>query len=146
MRQASQPLTGWLYYASLAIGIAPCLFGLTFILNGDHMAEAYGIPLSKLTRQQDPVYAYLAANGVRDLALGVLAISFALLRDRRAVGLVQIGGIITAAGDGMVVLKYAGRDSKGVLVNFGIAFVLAVLALLTFRQPAAQSTTRKKVS
>lgn len=110
------------------------------------MAQAFGVPLRPKTRLNDPVYTYLASTGVRDLALGVLALSFALLRDRRAVGFVQLAGIITAVGDGLIVLYYAGLRSRGVIVNFGIGAVIAVLAFFTLQdsKPASSQSSSKK--
>lgn len=145
-KRTAQPLTGWLYYASIALGLAPILFGLQFILSGSLMAEAFGVPLRPKTRLNDPAYTYLAATGVRDLAIGVLALAFALLKDRRAVGIVQLAGILVAVGDGSVVLYYAGLYSKGVITNFGIGAVIAVLAYFTFQepQPALSQSNRKK--
>jgi hypothetical protein len=73
--------------------------GIYFMFDPVRASQLYGVPLSG-----GPGAAYVSVAAIRDVAFGALTLVFALLRDRRAVGLSILLGALIPLGDGLIVL------------------------------------------
>lgn len=65
----------------------------------------FGIKSAAVSLNKNEAYGYIGVIGVRDMTLAFMNTAFTLLRDRRAVGLVKLGGIFATAGDAIVCLS-----------------------------------------
>jgi Domain of unknown function (DUF4267) len=90
----------------------------------------FGVPLQDGT---DGTYVTVAA--VRDLSVGILALAFALLRDRRAMGLIVLLGSIIPIGDGIVVLLHSPTPLEFLPLHWGGAVGCLIFAFLLMRRP-----------
>jgi hypothetical protein len=75
----------------------------------------------------------VSAAAVRDISVGALALVFALLRDRRAVGLCALLGAIIPLGDGMIVLRNGPAPAPFLPLHWGSALGCLVFAFLVLR-------------
>jgi hypothetical protein len=100
------------------------IMGVAFALDHTGAATAYGIPL---TGGSDN--AWISSAALRDLAVGGLGLSFAFLRDRRAMGLTLLFGTIIPIGDALVVLRNSPAPLAYLPLHIGGAVVCVVLAL-----------------
>jgi hypothetical protein len=121
----------------LAISIAgSCLLILMgAVFAGDHVgaAFAYGVPLSG-----GPDNAWISSAALRDIAFGALGLSFALLRDRRAMGLCLLFGTIIPLGDAIVVFRNSTTPWVYLSLHLGgvvTCLILAVVFLLPRKGP-----------
>ena len=107
------------------------VMGVFFAYDHADAARAYGIKLSGGSDN-----AWISSAALRDLAFGALALSFALLRDRRAMGLSLLFGAIIPAGDAMVVLRNSVAPWEYLPLHLGGAIACLALAaiLLTPRK------------
>jgi hypothetical protein len=71
------------------------MMGVIFALDHAGAASAYGVSLSGGADN-----SWISSAALRDLAFGSLALTFALLRDRRAMGLSLLFGALIPVGDG----------------------------------------------
>ena len=131
--EAGTFLNSGLYWSSIATGVVLLAIGTIASVNPESAAKSYGVPLSG-----EPADKYMTAAGVRDLAVGAAVLSFALLRDRRALGISLACTSAIAVGDGVIALRN-GPDPKRVLpVHWGAAVGCIGLACLLLRaKPAA---------
>lgn len=126
-------LEGPLYYIALAVGAVPLLFANRKILAPDSWSIPFGAPINTLTTSsKDPVYVFMASAGGRDLGMALSIITFTLLRDRRAFGILMIAGTIAAIVDAIAVWNHskASRDIA-IQTHGGAAVAMAVLAYFT---------------
>jgi len=101
------------------------LMGSIFAYDHVDAARAYGVALSG-----GPDNAWISSAALRDLAFGGLALSFALLRDKRAMGLCLLFGAIIPAGDAIVVLQNSATPWEYLPLHLGGAIVCLVLAAI----------------
>jgi hypothetical protein len=108
------------------------LVGMGVFFACDHAgaAAAYGVSLAG-----GPDNAWISSAALRDLAFGCLALTFALLRDRRAMGLSLLFGAIIPIGDGIVVLRSSPTPWEFLPLHWGGAVVCLVLAFILLRPP-----------
>jgi hypothetical protein len=101
------------------------LMGLIFACDHADAARAYGVDLSGGSNN-----TWITSAALRDLAFGALALSFALLRDRRAMGLSLLFGAIIPAGDALVVLESSTTPWQYLPLHVGGAVACLVLAAI----------------
>jgi hypothetical protein len=99
--------------------------GILFILNQPLAASLYGVPLSGGSDD-----AYLSAAAVRDVAVGVLTLVLALLRDKRAVGIILLVATIIPIGDGLIVLRNSPAPWHFLPLHWGGAVGCLAFALI----------------
>jgi hypothetical protein len=114
----------------IASGLFLLAIGIGFIFFPVLLTQNFGIPLTDAA--SDP---YLSIAGIRDLFAGSLILVFALLRDRRALGFIILGGAIVPVGDGLVVLLHSPRPLEFLPLHWGPAAALFVLAFFLLRPP-----------
>jgi hypothetical protein len=117
-----------LYLISLAGSLVLIVIGISFSLNHTGAAAAYGVVLSGGAGN-----AWISSAALRDLAYGCLALSFTLLRDRRALGLCFLFGAIIPAGDAIVVLRHSPSPLEYLPLHLGGALVCLVFAAILLR-------------
>lgn len=93
----------------------------------DHMvaAKAYGVPLSGGADN-----AWISSTALRDLAFGALGLTFALLRDRRGMGLSLLFGAIIPIGDAIVVTRNSPTPLAYLPLHVGGAVACLILAAI----------------
>jgi hypothetical protein len=123
-------LSGGLYLISVVGCLGLIAMGILFILDNIDAAKLFGVPLQDGT---DGTYVTVAA--VRDLSVGILALAFALLRDRRAMGLIVLLGSIIPIGDGIVVLLHSPTPLEFLPLHWGGAVGCLIFAFLLMRRP-----------
>ena len=109
--------------------------GIVFALDHTGAATTYGVPLSG-----GPENAWLSSAALRDLAYGCLALTFALLRDRRAMGLCLLFGALIPIGDAIIVIRHSPNPLLYLPLHAGGAIaclILAVIFLYPLRTSAA---------
>jgi hypothetical protein len=121
-------LRGALYVISIAASLGLIAMGIVFLLDNATAAKLFGVPLAA-----GPGAAYVSAAAVRDLSVGALALVFALLRDRRAVGLCALLGAIIPLGDGMIVLRDGPAPAPFLPLHWGSALGCLIFAFLVLR-------------
>jgi len=102
--------------------------GIVFSLDHEGAAKAYGVPVSGGVEN-----AWISSAALRDLAYGCLTLTFALLRDRRAVGLCLLYGTMIPAGDALVVLRNSPAPLDYLPLHLGGAIGCLVLAFILLR-------------
>jgi hypothetical protein len=101
------------------------VMGIVFALDHAGAAMAYGVPLSGGTHN-----AWISSAALRDLAFGGLALTFALLRDRRSMGLALLFGAIIPIGDAIVVVRNSAAPLTYLPLHVGGAMVCLILAVI----------------
>ncbi len=129
MKTETGRLGGALFGISLAGGIGLVIMGIVFILDNGDAANLFGVPLRGET---DGAYVTVAA--VRDLCVGALAVAFALLRDRRAMGVTVLLGSIIPLGDGIVVLLHSSSPWRFLPLHWGGAVGCLIFGFLLLRR------------
>ncbi len=99
------------------------VMGIVFVLDHAGAATAYGVSLAGGADN-----AWISSAALRDLAFGCLALTFALLRDRRAMGLALLFGAIIPIGDAIVVLRNSSAPLTYLPLHLGGAIGCVVLA------------------
>ncbi len=112
-----------MFAISLAGSLLLISMGIFFSIDHEEAARAYGVPLSGGADN-----AWISSAALRDLAFGSLTLVFALLRDRRAVGLCLLCGAIIPAGDALVVLRNSPAPWAYLPLHLGGALGCLVLA------------------
>jgi hypothetical protein len=133
MNNESPRLSPPLFAISVAGSLSLILIGVFFALNHVVAADAYGVPVSGGVDN-----TWITSAALRDLAFGCLALTFALLRDRRAMGLCLLFGAIIPIGDGIVVILNNPSPWKNLQLHLGGAAVSLVLAVILLR-PAGRN-------
>jgi hypothetical protein len=128
MNDDSSRLGPVLFAISLAGSLLLIGLGIFFACNHARAAEAYGVPVSG-----GPDNAWISSAASRDVAFGGLTLAFALLRDRRAVGLCLLFGAIIPIGDGIVVLRDSPTPLEFLPLHWGGAAGCLLLAVLLLR-------------
>ena len=99
------------------------IMGIVFALDHAGAAMAYGVPVSGGADN-----AWVSSAALRDLAFGCLALTFALLGDRRAMGLVLLFGAIIPIGDAIVVLRNSAKPLTYLPLHVGGAIGCLIFA------------------
>jgi hypothetical protein len=102
--------------------------GIFFASNHAEAATAYGVSLAG-----GPDNAWISSTALRDLSFGSLSLSFALLRDRRSMGLSLLFGAIIPIGDGIVVLRNSPTPGEFLPLHLGGAVMCLILAVVLLR-------------
>jgi hypothetical protein len=123
MDHESSRLGPVMFAISVAGSCVLILMGVAFTIDHADAAKAYGVQLSG-----GPDNAWISSAALRDLAFGGLALSFALLRDRRAMGLSLLFGAVIPAGDAIVVLRNSATPWEYLPLHVGGAIACLVLA------------------
>jgi hypothetical protein len=118
-------LTGRLRYLALIFAGIAIALGAQLIAYPSSAASNLGVPIHVSNASAK---AFIAAAGLRDTAIGIVLLIFALVGDRRAVGIVGIAGVIVAGGDGVIFLKYGEGDNSPLIGHWGPAVVYAALS------------------
>jgi hypothetical protein len=132
MNNDSSRLGPVLFGISVAGSALLIVMGIVFACDHAGAAMAYGVPLSGGADN-----AYISSAALRDIAFGGLALTFALLRDRRAMGLCLLFGAIIPIGDGIVVLKNSPAPWEFLPLHGGGAVACLVLAAVLLRRQTA---------
>jgi hypothetical protein len=85
-------------------GLLLILTGFVFALDHTGAAMAYGIPLSGGSDN-----AWISSIAFRDRAFGCLAVTFAILRDRRAMGLTLLFGALLCGSTSEILCHFCCR-------------------------------------
>jgi hypothetical protein len=117
-----------LYLISLAGSLVLIVIGIFFSLNHTGAATVYGVAVSGGVGN-----AWISSAALRDLAYGCLALTFTLLRDRRAIGLCLLFGAIIPVGDAIVVLRHSPSPPEYLLLHLSGAVVCLVLGTILLR-------------
>lgn len=125
---AEATLGAGLYWSSVATGAVLLAIGVVASVHPASAAQSYGVPLSG-----EPADKYMAAAGVRDLAVGAAVLSFALLRDRRALGVSLACTSAIAVGDGIIALRNSPDPKRVLPVHWGAAVGCIGLACVLLR-------------
>jgi len=128
MTSPSSHLRGALFLISVAGSLGLMVMGILFMLDTVDAAKLFGVPLAG---GADGAYVTVAA--VRDLSIGVLALVFTLLRDRRAMGLTVLLGAVIPIGDGIVVLLHSPTPFTFLPLHWGGAIGCLAFAFLLLR-------------
>ena len=107
--------------AFIAIGLGALLAPAT-------SSQQYG-----LSTKEPIALAYVRALGVRDLVLGLLLISFALMRDSGAAAIVAEFGALVGLADFLIVASSRGKEARRNLVIHGVGTVGLLAVWLTIR-------------
>jgi hypothetical protein len=122
-----------LYVISLLGSLILIAMGIIFTLDHAGAAAGYGVPVSGGTDN-----SWISSAALRDLAFGCLALTFALLRDRRAMGLTLLFGALIPVGDAIVVLRNSPTPITYLPLHLGGAIGCLVLAGI-FLYPSRRS-------
>jgi hypothetical protein len=123
MKNDSSRMNSVLFVISLLGSLVLIAMGIIFTLNHTGAAAAYGVPVSG-----GPDNSWISSAAVRDLAFGCLALTFALLRDRRAMGMTLLFGALIPIGDAIVVLRNSPSPLTYLPLHLGGAIGCLVLA------------------
>ena len=118
-----QSLGPKMFAISLVGSLVLISMGILFSFDHEGAAKGYGIPVSGGVDN-----AWITSAALRDLAFGCLTLIFALLRDRRAVGLCLLCGAIIPVGDAVVVLRNSPQPWAFLPLHMGGAIGCLVLA------------------
>jgi hypothetical protein len=99
------------------------VLGIAFALDHPGAALAYGVPVAGGADN-----AWISSAALRDLAFGCLGLTFALLRDRRAMGLALLFGALIPIGDVVIVLRNSPTPLTYLPLHAGGAIACLVLA------------------
>jgi hypothetical protein len=117
-----------MFAISVAGSLVLISMGILFSFDHEGAAKGYGIPVSGGVDN-----AWITTAALRDLAFGCLTLIFALLRDRRAVGLCLLCGAIIPVGDAVVVLRNSPQPWAFLPLHLGGALgCLALAGLLIY--------------
>ena len=130
-QEVSQSIGSGLYWTSVATGAVLLAIGAIASVHPASAAKSYGVPLSG-----EPADKYMAAAGVRDLAVGAAVLTFALLGDRRALGVSLACTSAIAVGDGVIALRNSPDPKRVLPVHWGAAVGCIGLACLLLRGEA----------
>ena len=130
MKKEPLRLDGSLFLISIAAGIGLVAVGIFFIFDNVDAAKLFGVPL-----QEGDGGTYVIAAAVRDLCVGILALAFALLRDRRALGITVLLTAIIPIGDGIVVLLKSPTPLQFLPLHWGGAVGCLIFAFILLRPP-----------
>jgi hypothetical protein len=115
-----------LIFAIARIGsIVVIAVSIVFAFDHAEATMAYGVPLAGGADN-----AWISSAAVRDLAFGCLTLSFALLRDSRAMGLSLLFGSLIPIGDAIVVLRNSPTPLMYLPLHVGGALGCLVLAVI----------------
>ncbi len=137
LQKTEEPLSPGLYRISIAAGVALLGLGAGGVLFPLSSSKMYGVPLTGL---EDTGAAYVRATAVRDLSLGGMFLAFAMLGDRRALGVTTLLSSVVAIGDGSVALRHGPAPAKVLPIHWGGAVALWGLAYLLLRGNPAKVT------
>ena len=118
---------------AVAAGLTLVALGLASMVAPVTAARLFGVPAGGDA-------AYVTVAGVRDLAAGGLVVAFALLRDRRAVGVSVLVGSVIPIGDGTMALLHSPTPLRFVAMHWGSAVVCLAFAAVLLRRPRADPT------
>ena len=121
-------LPWWMAALAVAAGLALVALGVASVVNPSTAARLFGVATGDAT--------YVTVAGVRDLAAGGLVVAFALIRDRRAVGVTVLVGTVIPFGDGCVALRHAPSPLPFVAMHWGSAVVCLAFAAVLLRRSA----------
>ncbi len=121
-----------LRWFSAATGMALLGLGAAGALFPEPAAELYGVPLSGGSGA-----AYLSAASVRDISLGGTLLAFAMLGDRRALGVTFLLGSVIAGGDGAIALRHSPAPLRVLPLHWGGAMAFWGMAYLLLRKGEA---------
>ena len=91
-----------MFVVSVAGSVLLIAMGIFFAFDHDDAAKGYGLALSGGSDN-----TWISSTALRDLAYGCATLIFALLRDRRAVGICLLCGAIIPLGDAIVVVRHS---------------------------------------
>jgi hypothetical protein len=131
MNNDSSRLGPVLFGISVVGSVLLIVMGIAFACDHAGAASAYGVPLPGGLDN-----AYISSAALRDIAFGGLALAFALLRDRRAMGLCLLFGAIIPLGDAIVVVRNSPTPWEFLPLHAGGAVVALVLAIIFLRRPS----------
>lgn len=133
MKTDPSRLGGSLFLISAAASMGLVAVGVFFIFDNVEAAKLFGVPL-----QAGDSGTYVTVAAVRDLSVGILALAFALLRDRRAMGLtVFLTGIIPV-GDGIIVLLKSPTPLQFLPLHWGGAVGCLIFGFILLRRPKVE--------
>ncbi len=130
------PLDPGLYQVSLVTGVALLVLGVGGILLPKASSKMYGVPL---TGPDEAEGAYVRATAVRDLSLGGMFLSFAALRDRRALGIAALFSSVVAVGDGTIALRHSPAPLRVLPLHWGSVVALWGFAYVLLRDGTLKS-------
>jgi hypothetical protein len=118
----------------LGLGVIFLLLGVLFIFAPDVGALLFGIEAANDAR----ILAYIAAIGIRDVALGLMIVVLGL-HSRRATALLLAVAALIPVGDVILVASFGGLGSVPSLLLHAVSGgALGTLSLLLFRSHPQQ--------
>ena len=126
-------VTGLAYGLSALIGAGIIVIGARFLLAPRAAAAGYGLPAAP---EAEPVGAYLAVKGVRDITSGLFVFILIAVRDPRVLGWLMLAATLIPVADSVIVIRHHGSKA----IAYGVhgataAFMLATVGLLLAAPP-----------
>jgi hypothetical protein len=109
---------------ALLLAFAIIAIGIGYLANPRAMTQSFGLPLPESGAN---IAWWLRLKGIRDVASGVLVLSFVGLGEARGAGLVLLVEAVIPIGDMPVILAAKGRRKTA----FGIHGVTAAVMVLS---------------
>lgn len=120
------------YALSGLIGLGIIFVGTRFLLAPSTAAAGYGVPLEQETARAG---AYLAAEGVRDIASGFFIFILIAFQAPHILGWIILGATIIPIVDAVIVLTHNGSKATAYGVHGATAAVMLVTAGLLLTSP-----------
>ena len=117
-----------MFVVSVVGSILLIAMGIFFTFDHEDASKGYGVALSGGSDN-----SWISSTALRDLAYGAVTLVFALLRDRRAVGVCLLCGAIIPLGDAIVVVRHSLTPLEYLPLHLGGAAGCLVLAFVLLR-------------
>ena len=125
-------VTGLAYGLSALIGAGIIVIGARFLLAPRAAAAGYGLPAAP---EAEPVGAYLAVKGVRDITSGLFVFILIAARNPRVLGRLMLAATLIPVADSVIVIRHHGSKATAYGVHGATAAVMLATAGLLLAAP-----------
>lgn len=124
-----------LFWATSIIPIAIIGIGINFILNPVGASAAYGVPITDPT-----AFPFMWIKGIRDIFSGLVILALFWKGSRSMIATIFAISIFIPFCDGLVIIGYSGLGGAPLIIHWGTAVYMLIVAAFLFRQRKGEIT------
>lgn len=144
-QQDPSKLTGWRLLLGSATGLLIIFFSFQFISDPSGIAELFGYTITSSGSLHEATRVFIAASGLRNLSFGIAVLVFVILRDTRAVGILQLAATVIAGRDTIITILHANESVRLLPVHIVATLAWPTLGYLTLTGLSrAQATVKRE--